>query len=71
MVKTLVVPPPSDLMDLNGVCTHLGKSRPWVYRAIASMGLPARRMGSRWAFSKSELEAWFKALPGVNLPNPN
>jgi len=66
-MKLHVLPPPSDLMDLNTVCSILGKSRPWVYQAIREMGLPARRMGKRWIFSNSEVQAWFKALPGVNL----
>jgi excisionase family DNA binding protein len=60
--------PPSDLMDVSTTCAFLGKSKPWLYRAMRTEGLPARRMGKRWTFSKSELEAWFKALPGVNLP---
>ena len=60
--------PISDLLDLNATCAKLGKSRPWVYRAVREMGLPARRMGKRWVFSNTEVDAWFKALPGVNLP---
>lgn len=68
-MKTHSSPPPTDLMDLNAVCSRLTKSRPWVYMAIRDMGLPARRMGSRWVFSKDEIDAWVKALPGVNLPN--
>ena len=60
--------PLSDFMDLNAVCSKLNKSRPWVYMAIRDMGLPARRMGSRWVFSNAEVDAWFKGLPGVNLP---
>lgn len=60
--------PPSDLMDLNETCELLRKSRPFVYMAIRSLGLPARRMGSRWMFSRSETEAWFRSRPGVNVP---
>lgn len=59
---------PSDLMDLPTVCAYLGKSRPFIYRAMRTQGLPAIRMGSRWNFSKAQVDAWIKALPGVNLP---
>lgn len=60
--------PAFDLMNLNETCLHLRKSRTWLYRALLSMGLPARRMGGRWAFSRAEVDEWFKSLPGVNLP---
>lgn len=60
--------PPRDLMSLNELCSHLRKSRSWVYRALSEVGLPAHRMGGRWTFSKAEVDAWFKSLPGVNLP---
>lgn len=61
----------SDLMDLNALCAYLGKCRPFIYKAMREEGLPARRMGSRWTFSKSEVDDWFKSLPGVNLSNAN
>lgn len=69
-VKTPAALPPSELMDLNTNCAYLNKSRSWVYKAINRMGLPAHRMGTRWVFSKPEVDDWIRALPGVNLPSP-
>lgn len=60
--------PPSDLMDLNTACGYLSRSRPWVYRAMRELGFPAIRLGARWMFQKSALDAWIAAQPGVNLP---
>lgn len=61
-------PPPSDLMNFSDTCLYLKKSRTWLYRAMSTMGLPARRMGGRWTFSRAELDDWFRNLPGINLP---
>lgn len=64
-----IVLSPSDLMDFKTNCAYLNKSRSWLYKAIGKMGLPAHRMGTRWVFRKSEVDAWIRTLPGVNLPN--
>ena len=61
--------PPSDLMRMKSIATFLGCSVPTVYRAMAHKGLPARRLGGVWVFSKDEVESWVKSLPGINLPN--
>jgi len=60
--------PPSDLMNLSETCHYLKKSRTWLYRAMSTMGLPAHRLGKRWTFSRAEVDEWFRALPGINLP---
>lgn len=60
--------PPTDLMDLSSACAYLSKSRPWVYRAMRELNLPAIRLGKRWAFRKSSLDIWLADQPGVNLP---
>ena len=58
----------SDLMDLTTTAAYLNRSRPWVYRAMREMGLPAIRMGKRWMTQKSRIDAWVASQPGVNLP---
>lgn len=68
MRRTPASLPHSDLMSFNETCLYLKKSRTWLYRAMSSMGLPAHRMGKRWTFSRSEVDGWFRALPGMNLP---
>ena len=62
-------PPASDLMRMKNVTTFLGLSASSIYRAMAKKGLPARRLGGCWVFSRAELAAWVKSLPGINLPN--
>ena len=59
---------PRDLMTFVEVMKYLGKSRPFVYTLMARDGLPARRMGKSWVFSKAEVDAWIGSRPGVNLP---
>ncbi len=62
-------PPPSDLLRMKSAAAHLGFSVPTVYRAMAKRGLPARRLGGCWVFSRAELDAWVRNLPGINLPS--
>jgi len=59
----------SDLMRMKGAAEFLGCSVATIYRAMAKKGLPARRLGACWVFSRTELAAWIKALPGINLPS--
>lgn len=68
MRRTSATLPLSDLMNLSETCLYLKKSRTWLYRAMSIMDLPAHRMGKRWTFSRAEVDRWFRALPGVNLP---
>lgn len=67
-MKPLEVNSPSDLMDMTTFSAYIRKSKPWIYRAMRTQGLPAIRMGSRWMFSKTQADAWVRSLPGVNLP---
>lgn len=61
--------PADDLMRLKNAAAFLGFSVSSVYRAMAKKGLPARRLGGCWVFSRAELAAWVKTLPGINLPS--
>ena len=60
--------PPTDLMRMKIAAAFLGCSTATIYRAMAKKGLPARRLGGVWVFSRAELSAWVKTLPGINLP---
>jgi len=66
----LPTPPPvaRDLMDLPNLAAYLGKSKSTIYRLMAKEGLPARRIGSRWCFSRTEVDAWVVSQPGINVP---
>ncbi len=70
---TLHPQPVSDLMDLNSACNYIGGSsgpvsRCHLYKLMRKHGLPARRIASRWMFSKAEIDAWITSRPGINLP---
>jgi excisionase family DNA binding protein len=70
MANTPPVPPPAvcDLMTLSEIAIYLGRSTPFIYTLMAKHGLPALRIGNRWAFPKALVDAWILSRPGVNLP---
>ena len=73
VIATSDTPPISDLLSVNGARTYLGGAngpiaRSFIYQLMQKHGLPARRIGSRWQFSRRELDSWIAAQPGVNLP---
>lgn len=58
---------PTDLMRMKEAAAFVRRSIPSMYRDMAKRGLPARRLGGCWVFSRAELEAWVKGLPGINV----
>ena len=60
-----------DLMSFAQLAAYLQKTRPTIYTFMSKHGLPGRRIGDRWMFSKAEVDAWISSRPGVNLPSAN
>jgi excisionase family DNA binding protein len=57
------------MMRVKSAANYLGCSVPTLYRRMAKHGLPAHRLGGYWAFYRSELDAWVKSQPAINLPS--
>jgi excisionase family DNA binding protein len=65
-----LIPILSGLLSFPEVMRYLGKSRPHIYTLMRKEGLPARRIGSRWMFERSAVDAWIKSRPGINVNPP-
>ena len=55
-------------VGVEDVATHLSVNKDSVYRWIAKMGLPARRVGRLFRFKLSEVDDWVKS-DGAAEPN--
>ena len=62
-------PPATDLMRIKSAAAYLGCSVSTLYRRMAKDGLPAHRLGGYWGLYRSEMDAWVKSQPGINLPS--
>jgi excisionase family DNA binding protein len=51
------------------VTKHLGAARDFIYRWIESRGLPARKIGCRWKFKLSQVDAWVEAGGRIGSSN--
>lgn len=52
---------PEPWVSVDEVANHLGVAKDSVYRWIEQKGLPAHRVGRRWKFNLSEIDAWVHA----------
>jgi predicted DNA-binding transcriptional regulator AlpA len=55
------------LLDVRGVAELLGVTEKAIRCRAAQRLLPCRRWGGRVVFLRSEIEAFFAALPGVSI----
>lgn len=54
--------PPTEWVDLETVMKHLSvRSKVTMTRYIRSEGLPARKVGKRYLFDLTEVDAWVRA----------
>lgn len=40
------------------ICKYLGISRDSALKCVANKGMPAHKVGKKWEFKLSEIEAW-------------
>lgn len=52
-------------LTVQNVCTYLSVTDETVYKWIKNTDIPAHRVGKRWMFDKSELDAWIKVGKGA------
>jgi excisionase family DNA binding protein len=54
----IAIEPVPEIMDVEHCAAYLGLSKDTVYMYASTGFLPAFKLGNRWRFKKSMLEAW-------------
>jgi excisionase family DNA binding protein len=57
---------PREVMDIRQASEYLGISGDTLYRYASEGFVPAFKLGNRWRFKKSLLDAWMDEKSGVN-----
>ncbi len=58
------VPAVREVMDIRQAAGYLGISADSLYRYASESTIPAFRLGNRWRFKKSRLDAWMDEQSG-------
>jgi len=59
-----------EVMDIRQAADYLGISGDTLYRYASEGFVPAFKLGNRWRFKKSLLDAWMDEKSGVKPPAP-
>ena len=59
-----------EVMDIRQAADYLGISGDTLYRYASEGFVPAFKLGNRWRFKKSLLDAWMDEKSGVKAPTP-
>lgn len=59
-----------EVMDIRQAADYLGISGDTLYRYASEGFIPAFKLGNRWRFRKSLLDAWMDEKSGVKAPAP-
>ncbi len=59
-----------EVMDIRQASEYLGISGDTLYRYASEGFIPAFKLGNRWRFKKSLLDAWMDEKSGVKAPAP-
>ena len=57
-------------MTLREASQYLGISPESLYKYLSADRIPAFKLGNRWRFKKSLLDAWMDEKSGVKAPTP-
>jgi excisionase family DNA binding protein len=60
-----------EVMDIRQAAEYLGISGDTLYRYASEGFVPAFKLGNRWRFRKSLLDAWMDEKSGVSQPARN
>ena len=63
-------PPVREVMDIRQAAEYLGISADSLYRYASENTIPAFRLGNRWRFKKTRLDAWMDEQSGVSEQVP-
>lgn len=58
-----------EVLDIRQASDYLGISGDTLYRYASEGFVPAFKLGNRWRFKKSLLDAWMDEKSGVKKPN--
>jgi excisionase family DNA binding protein len=61
---------PREVMDIRQASDYLGISGDTLYRYASEGFIPAFKLGNRWRFKKTLLDAWMDEKSGVAQPVP-
>ena len=68
-VEKAIASPVREVMDIRQAADYLGISADSLYRYASENTVPAFRLGNRWRFKKSRLDAWMdEQSTGVEQP---
>lgn len=59
-----------EVMDIRQAADYLGISGDTLYRYASEGFVPAFKLGNRWRFKKTLLDAWMDEKSGVKSPGP-
>ena len=59
-----------EVMDIRQAAEYLGISGDTLYRYASEGVVPAFKLGNRWRFKRSLLDAWMVEKSGVKAPAP-
>ena len=59
---------PREVMDIRQASDYLGISGDTLYRYASEGFIPAFKLGNRWRFKKTLLDAWMDEKSGVKRP---
>jgi excisionase family DNA binding protein len=59
-----------EVMDIRQASEYLGISGDTLYRYASEGFIPAFKLGNRWRFKKSLLDAWMDEKSGMKAPTP-
>ncbi len=59
-----------EVMDIRQAAGYLGISSDTLYRYASEGFVPAFKLGNRWRFKKSLLDAWMDRQSGAAVPQP-
>ncbi len=59
-----------EVRDIRQASEYLGISGDTLYRYASEGFIPAFKLGNRWRFKKSLLDAWMDEKSGVKAPTP-
>jgi excisionase family DNA binding protein len=59
-----------EVMDIRQASEYLGISGDTLYRYASEGFVPAFKLGNRWRFKKTLLDAWMEEKSGVKAPTP-
>jgi excisionase family DNA binding protein len=60
-----------EVMDIRQAADYLGISGDTLYRYASEGFVPAFKLGNRWRFRKSLLDAWMDEKSGVKASSPD